>query len=602
MAAHPISIEAYLMARSAKGGAFSPNGHALAFLLDTTGVPQVYRLDAPGAEPQPLTAFPDSVRSVHWSPDGASLLFAMDQGGDEREQLYLIGADGAGCRALTSAPEAIHTFGGWSADGRRIAFAANRRNAAYFDVYTLDVETGEEQCVLERDGYFNPVAWGPDGAHLLVREHHSSFNHDLHLLDLATGALRHLTPHTGNARYLTPHLLPDGRSVVCCTDQDRDFLGLVRTDVKTLNSYRLLEKRADVECCDVSADGRRVAALLNRDGWSELVAARLGDRMLSGLVSARLPGVANDCRMARSGSCIAVSLNGPTRNFNVWSVDPETTSRVQWTQAPLGDLAGIPLVEPEAVRYPSHDGLQIPALLYRAKDAGAGPLPAIVHVHGGPESQDRPNFSAVYQYLAQRGYLVLAPNVRGSTGYGNAYAHLDDREKRYDALRDVEYAHRWLAASGAADPQRIAVMGASYGGFTVLACLTRQPELWAAGVDIVGISNFETFFQNTGPWRRALRAAEYGDPEQDRELLRDLSPIHAVDRIQAPLFVVQGANDPRVPQVESDQMVERLRARNHPVDYLLFPDEGHGIVKLGNRIKTYTAVADFLDRCLHPNS
>jgi dipeptidyl aminopeptidase/acylaminoacyl peptidase len=264
----------------------------------------------------------------------------------------------------------------------------------------------------------------------------------------------------------------------------------------------------------------------------------------------------------------------------------------------LGDLEGVTLVEPTDIRYPSHDGLQIPALLYRPATVASGPVPTIVHIHGGPESQDRPNFSPVYQYLAHRGYAVLAPNVRGSTGYGNNYCHLDDREKRYDALRDVEYAHRWLVSSGTAESHRIGIMGASYGGFTVLACLTRQPELWAVGVDIVGIANFETFFQHTGPWRRHLRASEYGDPVTDAALLRDLSPIHAVDRIRAPLIVIQGANDPRVPQVESDQMVAQLRERGHPVEYLLFSDEGHGIVKVENRIEAYTAIAEFLDRYL----
>jgi dipeptidyl aminopeptidase/acylaminoacyl peptidase len=382
------------------------------------------------------------------------------------------------------------------------------------------------------------------------------------------------------------------------TDQDRDFLALARLDTKTMRLHRLLERRTDVELCDVSADDRRVVALLNREGWSEVVVARLRERMLTGVTGLRLPGVANDCRIARGGSQVALTLNGPTQNYNVWGLDPETTGRVPWTRASMGDLTPADLVEPEAVRYESHDGLQVPALLYRPSNAGSGPVPAVVYVHGGPESQDRPNFNPVYQYLAHRGYAVLAPNVRGSSGYGNAYCHLDDREKRYDALRDVEYAHRWLASSRVADPKRIGIMGASYGGFTVLASLTRQTELWAAGVDIVGIANFETFFKHTGPWRRHLRASEYGDPDRDADLLRDLSPIHAVDRIRAPLMVIQGANDPRVPQEESDQMVEQLRARSQPVEYLLFPDEGHGILKLPNRIKAYTAVAEFLDRYL----
>jgi dipeptidyl aminopeptidase/acylaminoacyl peptidase len=593
-----IPFETFLAVRSARGGAFSPDGRILAFLLDTSGVPQVYRLDSPAQEPAPLTALADIVRSVHWSPDGRWLLFTMDHGGDERHQLYLLAPDGSELRPLTRHPQAIHQFGDWSPDGHHIAFTANRRDARYFDVYVLDVESGEERCVLEQDGTFDVAAWTPDGQQLLLRQQHTSFNQDLHLLDLEDGTVRHVTPHEGEARYVTPRVLPDGRSVILCTDQGRDYLGLARLDLRSRHLCRLLERRADIESCDVTLDGRRLAALVNRDGWSELLVGRISDRSLTSVVSAPLQGVATDCRFAAGGGTIALSLNCPTRSYNVWSVDPATTHRVQWTHAPLGDLDPQVLVEPESVRYLSHDGLEIPALLYRPPGSGGGP--AVVHVHGGPESQDRPNFSAVYQYLVHRGYTVLAPNVRGSTGYGNAYQHLDDREKRYDALRDVEYAHRWLAATGAADPGRIAIMGGSYGGFTVLACLTRQPERWAAGVDIVGISNFETFFENTGPWRRHLRASEYGDPVADAALLRDLSPIHAVDRIRAPLMVIQGANDPRVPRQESDQMVARLQELQQTVEYLVFDDEGHGIVQVLNRIRAYTAMGAFLDRHLRP--
>lgn len=593
-----LSFETFLQVRSANGGTFSPDGRTLAFLMNTSGAPQVYRQDAPDAEPVPLTRFEEIGRSVHWSPDGSRLLFTMDEGGSECEQLYLLAPDGSECRALTREPGAIHTFGGWAPDGRRIAFAANRRDRAFFDLYVLDVDTGEERCVLARGAHLTAVDWSPDGRSLLVRQSHASYNQDLSLLDLESGQERTITPHEGNARYGPASFLPGGRALLLCTDEGRDFLGLALLDAETGSLRFLLDEPADVESCEVSADGRRVVALVNRYGYSEFVSGTLEEGGLGTLLRTGLEGVAGGCRLARNGSRAAVSLNGPTRNFNVWEIIPATGRRARWTGAPMGEVREEALVRPELVSYESHDGLRVPAWLYRPARAASGPVAVVVHVHGGPESQDRPNFSAVYQYLAQRGYAVLAPNVRGSTGYGNAYSHLDDREKRYDALRDVEHAYHWLVSSGIGDPARIGIMGGSYGGFTVLACLTRQPELWAAGVDIVGIANFETFFKHTGPYRRHLRASEYGDPEKDAALLRDLSPIHRVDRIRAPLMVIQGANDPRVPQEESDQMVAQLRARNHPVEYLLFPDEGHGIVKIPNRIRAYTAIGEFLERYL----
>jgi dipeptidyl aminopeptidase/acylaminoacyl peptidase len=594
-----LPFSAFLQVHSATGGCFSPDGRALAFLSNETGTAQAYRLDAPGAAAHPLTHFAETGRSVHWSPDGRHLLFCMDHGGSEREQLYLLAPDGSDCRPLTNAPEAVHTFGGWAPDSRRIAFAANRRHPAFFDLYTLDVLAGEERLVLKGDAYLNALDWSADGRRLLIRQHHAAYNQDLFLFDLESGSLHPITPHAGNARYLSAHLLPDD-SVLLCTDQDRDFLALALLDPATGELLPLLEEPADIESCDVSRDGRRVAALRNQRGWSDLVLGRLGESGLTELVEVPLAGVASACRMAADGSRVAVTMAGAARNANVWAADPDTGSLAQWTSAATGGLDPSLLVEPEEVRYVSHDGLEIPAWLYRPTGSEGRPLTTVVHVHGGPESQDRPGYSAVYQYLVHRGYAVLAPNVRGSSGYGNVYCHLDDREKRYDALRDVEHAHRWLVDSGTSARGRIGIMGASYGGFTVLACLTRQPELWAAGVDIVGIANFETFFKHTGPYRRHLRASEYGDPERDAELLRDLSPIHQIDRIRAPLMVIQGANDPRVPQEESDQMVGKLRARGHPVEYLLFPDEGHGIVKLPNRVKAYTAVGEFLGRHLPP--
>jgi dipeptidyl aminopeptidase/acylaminoacyl peptidase len=569
------SFEAFLNVRAAYGGVFSPDGRCLAYLMNTSGIPQVYRQDAPSQAPVQLTDTPGITRSVHWSPDGKRLAFLEDQDGSEREQVFVISPDGTGRKRLIHAPQAIHKFGGWSPDCRQVAIGSNERNPEYFDLYVVDVETGERRRVVESSGHLTPVDWSADGQLLLIQEELDGANQDLHVFDLGSGELRCVTPHTGNARYECARFIGDGRSVVVCTDQDGDFLSLARLDTKLCRLRVLLERRADVETCDLTADGKRLVALLNRDGWSELIIARLDERILRGLVSARLPGVASSCRISPTGNRIALSLNGPTTNFNVWSLDPETTARTQWTRATMGELEGERLIEPTAVRYPSHDGLDIPALLYCPPEGTGRGLPVVVHVHGGPEGQDRPNFSPVYQYLVSRGYGVLAPNVRGSTGYGNHYSHLDDREKRVDALRDVEYAARWLKTTGIGDPDRLA---------------------------IVGISNFETFFKHTGPWRRKLRASEYGDPERDAALLRKLSPIHRIDRIRAPLMIIQGANDPRVPQEESDQMVEQLRARSHPVEYLLFPDEGHGIVKLPNRIRAYTAIGAFLDQHLMPSA
>jgi len=241
----------------------------------------------------------------------------------------------------------------------------------------------------------------------------------------------------------------------------------------------------------------------------------------------------------------------------------------------------------------------IPAWYYRPRNTPApknDPFPVIVSVHGGPESQALPTFNAVHQYFLSRGYAVLLPNVRGSTGYGKTYTHLDDVQKREDSVRDLASAVDWLKSSGGADPKRIAVMGGSYGGYMVLAAVTLYPEIWSSGVELFGIANFETNLKRTSGYRRKLREREYGTLEKDLEFLRSISPIYKVDRIRAPLFVLQGKNDPRVPYTESEQIVKALRERNQPVEYILFEDEGHGFVKLNNRLFMYPKIVEFLDK------
>ncbi|HBY93998.1 MAG TPA: S9 family peptidase, partial [Chloroflexi bacterium] len=280
--------------------------------------------------------------------------------------------------------------------------------------------------------------------------------------------------------------------------------------------------------------------------------------------------------------------------LNVWAVDAERGTVTRWTASSLATLPPEALVEPELVRYPSFDGLTIPAFYFKPR-AATGAFPVVIDIHGGPEAQRRPLFSPVTQYLVSQGYAVLAPNVRGSAGYGKSYMHLDDVYRRMDSVADIKAAYEWLIREGGAAPDKVAVYGGSYGGFMVLSALTTYPELWAAGVDIVGIANFVTFLENTSAYRRKVREAEYGSLERDRDFLQSISPLTHVDRITAPLVVIHGANDPRVPVGEAEQVVAALQERQVPVEYLCYPDEGHGFAKLENRLDAYPKVVAFLD-------
>lgn len=603
----PYPIERYLNVRSASGGTFRLDGKRLVFLTDITGTYQVWAVDVPlPGQPTPwpdqLTFFRERILSVAYSPVADEMVFSTDVGGNERAQLFLLSGDGREIRQLTDAPQAIHSFGGWSHDGRSIAYASNARDARVFDIYVMDVHNGTAHMVFEGDGWLYVVGFSPDDRQLLIGKAYSSFDQDLWLLDLGSGTTHHLTPHQGSVRYEAV-FAPDGRRLYFATDLDRDFLTLAHLDLTTVGheAPQLVfrdEAGWDVSSLRVCRAGRWLTYHVNADGYMQPTIESLVDgstMMLQGLP----PGVSEVSEFSPDGRQAAITVTGARYNPDVWLADLTTGETRQLTRSSRAGLPQASFVEPELLRYPSFDGLSIAGFLYRPIGAQTGDkLRVLCIVHGGPESQTQPTFGPLTQYFVNRGYAVFAPNVRGSTGYGKRFTHLDDVEKRLDAVADLAAGARYLVDQGIADPKRLAVYGGSYGGFMVLAALTHYPELWAAGIDVVGIANFITFLHNTGPWRRDLRIAEYGDPGKDRDLLERISPINHVHRITAPLMVVHGANDPRVPVGEAEQIVAALRARQVPVVYLRYEDEGHGLSKLANRLDAYGKMADFLDQYL----
>ncbi|QZY00156.1 S9 family peptidase [Halobaculum rubrum] len=606
-------IERYLNVRSAHSAAFAPDG-TLAFLMDTTGTPQVWSLEEPGAWPEQHTFDEERVTFVDWSPERRELAFGMDEGGNERMQLFRLDPDSGVVTELTGMPEAKHRWGGWSDDGERFAFASNRRDESVFDVYVQERdETGDEaELVYEGDGWLSVAGWSPDDTRLLVHEARGSFDHDLHVLDIGTGELTHLTPHTTDARFQSPEWAPDGDSVYVCTDHASDTLRLERIslgsggdgdgdgpdgDGETLGDLFVVEDGGEwnVDGVVVDEDTNRVAYSRNVDGYTEITVGEFTARdRIDPFVEPELPKcVAGGASFGPDADRLAVTVTGSTVNTNTYVVDVTSGEAARWTHAATAGIPEETFVEPELVHYPTFDGREIPAFFSTPDDAPAGDTPVVVDIHGGPESQRRPSFNAVKQYFLNNGYAVFEPNVRGSSGYGKAYAHLDDVESRMDSVADIEAAVEWLHDHPAVDPERIVAMGGSYGGFMVLSAMTEYPELWAAGIDIVGIASFVTFLENTGDWRRELREAEYGSLEDDREFLESVSPINHAHEIAAPLFVLHGANDPRVPVGEAEQIVEEA-SEHVPTRKLIFEDEGHGFSKLENRIEAYRAIVEFL--------
>jgi dipeptidyl aminopeptidase/acylaminoacyl peptidase len=621
----PFAIDRYLHIRSASGPTFSPDGRFVAFLTNVTGVSQLWQVPVEGASPGPvqLTFTNESVRGAHYSPRKHEIVFSMDTAGNERTQLFRLYGVGGGTDHgigegwliddLTRQPKVIHGFGGFAHDGESIAFSANRDEGSRFDVYVQKIPASRERERPEArlvakgpGGYFQPVGWSPDDKFLLVSRAESNYNQDLYTIEVASGTVKQLTPHKGDVQYHSANWSADGKRIYCSsTAEGRDIAGLAQIDVATGKLTYLETPEHEVEGVVASPKGRWLAYRLNVGGISEL---KLRDLKTDKAITLKgLPlGVISQVEFAPDDSKLALVFDGPRHNMDVWLWDLNAPPGGKGKGEGLRQLthasrAGIPFsqfVEPELVHYPTFDGKKIPAWFYKPAGKAASGVPVIVYPHGGPESQTRPNFSALFQYFVQRGYAVLAPNVRGSTGYGTSYMNLDNTTKRMDSVKDLAHAAMWLRDAKQGDPKRLAVYGGSYGGFMVLAQVTHYPELWAAGIDVVGIANWVTFLENTGAYRRAHREKEYGNLAEHREFLEKISPINHVDKIKCPMMIIHGAQDPRVPVGESEQIVAALKKRGVPVEYLRYEDEGHGLARLKNRLDAYPKMVDFLDKHL----
>ncbi|ELY51395.1 S9 family peptidase [Natronorubrum bangense] len=615
-------IDRYLNIRSAYGASFGPDGERLSFLMDTTGTAQVWTLEAPRVWPEQRTFDDERVTFASWSPERPELIFGMDEGGNERAQLFRLDAETGVIKNLTAMPDAKHRWGGWSHDGERFAFASNRRDESVFDIYVQEREESgnEATLVCEGDGWLSLSGWGPDDSRLLVSQAYSNFDQDLYVLDLEADEpeLEHLTPHEGDVRYGSASWAPDGEGVYLVTDEgDSDTLYLAYLDLESGEFDTVVEGDGwNVDGIALDEETGRFVYSRNVEGYTELTVGEFDaddPTAFETFPEPDLPGgISGGVSFDPDAERFALSTTGDTVNTNVFVVDIESGEAERWTDAPTAGIPHESFDESELVHVESfdvdgqrpsargtpeesHAGLEVPAFFTLPNDAEDGATPVIVDIHGGPESQRRPSFSSVKQYFVDRGYAYFEPNVRGSAGYGADYAALDDVEKRMDSVADINACVEWLHDHPAVDPDRIAAKGGSYGGFMVLAALTEYPDRWAAGIDVVGIANFVTFLENTGDWRRELREAEYGSLAEDREFLEEISPTNNIEQIEAPLFVLHGENDPRVPVGEAEQIAEKAEQQGVPVRKLIFEDEGHGFSKLENRLEAYSEIADFLD-------
>ncbi len=584
-----IEPSAWTAIGGASSPSFSRDGGTI-FHLRGAGLAQVWSMRRDGSASVQLASQDEQATKLRRAPSSDQLLWNIDAGGDERHQVWLLDPGGTP-RALTSELDASHDLGAFSPDGARLAFAANDRDIACFDIVVMDLATGDRRRVFEGAGTRSVTNWA--GTRLAVIEDRSSGDQSLWTIDADSHAA-HEVPRRGLARYAAARFAKDGPHILALSDQGgADFMRLCRIEPGSGEVQPVSEPAGrDVEAWALSPDGSLLATIENDRGYGVLRVGPLGGEreIVSGLPC----GVAGDLAWSPDGTALACSAEGPADPPGIylweagavrslWQPDMQAAAGVNPAQ-----LAGFTLVS-----WPGLDGQDVPGWLAMPHgEAPAGGFPSVVWVHGGPAAQSRAKFRPDMQMLLSQGFAVLMPNVRGSTGYGRAWMESDDFGKRQVAIDDLAAARHWLAAQPGINPARIGIMGQSYGGWMVLAAITRHPELWRAAVDYYGIADWFTLLRDTGPWRRQHRALEYGVPGRHDDVLRELSPIHGVGAVSAPLLVAHGDRDPRVPMNESEQFVAAMERHQKRVRYERFTYAGHGFIRPDHQRRIYAAVAE----------
>lgn len=582
------------------GLAFSKGRTHVLISSDKTGVFNAYALPVAGGDPVPLTASTTNATFAQsYFPDGRRVLVAADQGGNELTHIYVREIDGT-LRDLTPGDKLKAGFVGFSDDGQTFWLTSNERDAQVFDLYAYDAATYERKLMFQNPGGMDVAAVSGDGRLVALTKSHTSANSDIYLADLQAGGEPYLiTPHTGDVAYDVSGFGPFNATLIYTSNEDGEFAQAYAYDIADKAHNRTTQADWDVMYVSYSPNGRYRVTAVNADASTELTIEDAQNRApvrLTGLPQGDITGV----RFDPGAGLAAFTVVSDTSPADVFVADLSTGQARRLTHALNPAIQESDLVEATIVRYPGEGGVMVPAVLYRPKGASAAnPAPAVVLVHGGPGGQTRRGYSAMVQHLVNHGYAVLGANNRGSSGYGKTFFHMDDKKHGEADLRDIVASGDWLRAQDWVADDQVAVMGGSYGGYITAAALAFHPEKFEAGIDIFGVTNWVRTLQSIPAWWGAQRVALYdemGDPAVDAERHRAISPLFHADKIRRPLLVVQGANDPRVLQVESDELVEKVRANNVPVEYVVFPDEGHGFQRRANRITAQEAYLAFLNR------
>ncbi len=596
------TLKAFYDNKQISGGYFSPDASKLLVSSKESGIYNAMALPVDGSAPVELTqSEKESIFALSYFPEDERILYTADQGGNEINHIYRLDEDGT-VTDLTPGEQEKAQFRGWSRDRSSFYYSSNKRDPQYFDFYKMGIDDFESEVLFENSEGLDVVSISNNERFLALLKAINTNNAEMYLYDRASKTMKHLSPHEGDALYSPQYFSLDDQTLYYLTDEGSEFRYLVKYDLAAENKETVFETDWDIWYAYESFNGKYRVIGINEDGRTKV---HLFEQESGKEVS--FPEVDGK-------SVSSVNISNDEKHMRITASDSRSPSDIYVHHFKSGETRRLTdnlnpniqyedLVEAEVVRFKSFDGLDIPAIYYKPQGASAeNKVPAMVWVHGGPGGQTRASYSPLIQCMVNHGYAVLAVNNRGSSGYGKSFYKMDDLKHGDVDLKDCIYGKKYLQTFDYIDPDKIGIIGGSYGGYMTMAALTFAPEEFEVGVNIFGVTNWKRTLKSIPPWwtsRKEALYSELGDPyTADSVRLYEISPVFHTQMVTKPLIVLQGANDPRVLQIESDEIVEKIRENGVPVEYVLFEDEGHGFRKKENEIEGYNAILKFLDQYL----
>lgn len=604
--AHPVPIDDLFYTRSSGGAAWSPDGKEIVLTTDLSGRQNLWKVSSSGGWPLQLAQSDDRQYGAAWSPDGKWIVYQQDSGGNELWDLYAVPSEGGEAVNLTSTPEIREESPLWSPDGKTIAFGYKPKDSTAYNIALLDWQNKKVRKLTNEESKnhsWGAVAWSADGKTIFANrgEISGESESDVYSIDVATGKVENLTPHQGKLLFAASSLSPDGRTLLITSNQKNGANNVALLDSSSKKVTWVTDTKWDAGSVNFSPDGKSFTYVINEDGRTDMYLADTDSKR--GEKIDFPPGLnyfsGNPTAFSSDGQHLLVSHESSTRPGDIWVYDLTEHKPRQLTYSAVASLEAIPMPAAQIVHYKTFDGKVISALLwipFNLKRDGTNP--AIVLPHGGPTGQTVDYWNPEVAALVSRGYICIAPNVRGSTGYGIEFQKANYQDLGGGDLQDEVYATKFLVATGYVNPKKIGITGGSYGGYMTLMAVGKTPDVWAAGVEEYGIINWFTMLQHEDALLQEYEKSLLGDPVKDRKIYEADSPVTYIHQVKAPLLVLQGENDPRVPKEEAQQVVDSLKKDGKTVDVHYYPNEGHGFEKRENRIDAIRRMVDWFDRYL----